>query len=152
MMVFNLQCRKNHVFEAWFRDSASFDKQVDAGVLACPTCGSRKIEKALMAPRLGKSGKGGQLSAGPSESAGQKAVMETQDAGEAMKALRELRQKIEQNCDYVGPGFAEEARKIHYGETDPRSIYGETSREDAEALTEEGVSFGRVPWAPDRDS
>ena len=63
-------------------------------------------------------------------------------------ALRGLREKIEKNCDYVGPSFAEEARKIHYGETDPRSIYGETSNEDAEALKEEGVSFGRVPCAP----
>ncbi len=149
MIVFNLQCRKNHVFEAWFRDSSAYDEQAEAGELACPTCGSRKIEKALMAPRLGPSGKSGHP---VDEEPGQKAVMETQQAGEAMNALRELREKIERNCDYVGPSFAEEARKIHYGETDPRSIYGETSSEDAEALKEEGVSFGRVPWVPDRDS
>ena len=149
MIVFNLTCRKNHVFEAWFRDTASYDGQAEAGDLACPTCGSRKIEKALMAPRLGRPGKGGHAVDGEPN---QKAVMETQQAGEAMKALRGLREKIEKNCDYVGPSFAEEARKIHYGETDPRSIYGETSNEDAEALKEEGVSFGRVPWAPDNDS
>ena len=152
MIVFNLKCRKDHVFEAWFRDSASYDAQEKAGDLACPTCGSRKIEKALMAPRLGKSGKSKQLVPVKPETTNQKAVMETQEAGETMKALRELREKIEQNCDYVGPSFAEEARKIHYGETDPRGIYGETSSEDAEALTEEGVSFGRIPWAPDHDS
>ena len=149
MIVFNLKCRKNHVFEAWFSDSVSYDAQAEAGELACPTCGSRKIEKALMAPRLGRSGKSGhRAEAKPN----QKAVMETQRAGEVMKALSELRQKIERNFDYVGPEFAEEARKIHYGETDPRSIYGETSNEDAEVLKEEGVSFGRVPWAPDHDS
>jgi hypothetical protein len=149
MIVFNLKCRKDHVFEAWFRDSASYDAQAEAGDLACPTCGSREIEKALMAPRLGRSGKSGHPGGGEPN---QKAVMETQQAGEAMKALRGLREKIERTCDYVGPSFAEEARKIHYGETDPRNIYGETSSEDAEALKEEGVSFGRVPWAPDRDS
>ena len=149
MIVFNLKCRKDHVFEAWFRGSASYDRQAEDGELSCPTCGSRKIEKALMAPRLGRSGKSGHPVEGEPN---QKAVMETQRAGEAMKALRELREKIERNCDYVGPVFAEEARKIHYGETDPRSIYGETSNEDAEALKEEGVSFGRVPWAPDHDS
>ncbi len=102
-----------------------------------------------MAPHLGKSKKG---EAAIPAAANKKAVMETQEAGEAMKALRGLREKIEKSCDYVGPNFAEEARKIHYGETDPRGIYGETSDQDAKALKDEGVSFGRVPWAPDRDS
>jgi len=152
MMVFNLKCRKNHVFEAWFRNGASFDEQIEAGELTCPTCGGRHIEKALMAPRLGKSQKGARTAPETGETFDRKAVMETQQAGEAMKALREMRKKIEKNCDYVGPNFAEEARKIHYGETDARGIYGETSSEDAEALSEEGVSFGRVPWAPDHDS
>ncbi len=149
MIVYNLKCRKDHVFEAWFRDSATYDAQAAAGELACPTCGNRGIEKALMAPRLGKSEKGRPPVDAKAE---QKAVMETQQAGEAMKALSELRQKIEQNFDYVGPKFAEEARKIHYGETDSRNIYGETSSEDAEALKEEGIGFGRIPWVPDHDA
>jgi hypothetical protein len=84
--------------------------------------------------------------------ASEKAVMETEQAGQMMKALAEVRRKIEENFDHVGPAFAEEARKIHYGEADPRNIYGETSDEDAEALREEGVSFGRIPWAPRQDS
>ena len=150
MIVYNLKCRKDHVFEAWFRDSAAYDEQAAAGVMSCPICGSRKVEKALMAPRLSKgAAKAEEVApAAPSE----KAVMETEQAGQMMKALAEVRRKIEENFDHVGPAFAEEARKIHYGEADPRNIYGETSDEDAEALREEGVSFGRIPWAPRQDS
>ena len=144
MIVYNLKCRKGHGFEAWFRDSAAYDAQAAAGEVACPLCGSKKVEKAPMAPRLGKGGTGGE--------ARDPAGSETAQAAEAMKALRELRRKVEDNCDYVGPGFAEEARKIHYGETDSRNIYGETSDKEAEALNEEGVSFGRIPWAPRQDS
>jgi hypothetical protein len=69
----------------------------------------------------------------------------------AVKALRELRSKVEANCDYVGPAFAEEARRIHYGETEPRGIYGETSDEEAEALDEEGIEFAKIPWVPRHD-
>ena len=149
MIVYNLKCRKDHVFEAWFRDSAAYDEQAAGGKLACPTCGSGKVEKALMAPRLGKSENDAQPAA---KKAVQMAAKETQQAGEAMKVLRELRRKIEDNFDYVGPGFAEEARKIHYREAEARNIYGETSEQDAEALKEEGVGFGRIPWVPRQDS
>ena len=147
MIVYNLKCRKDHVFEAWFRDSATYDEQAAAGALACPTCGNRKIEKALMAPRLSKGTAGND---GPAVT--QKAAMETKKVGEVKKALGELRQKIEANFDYVGPSFAEEARKIHYGEADARNIYGETSDDQAKALSEEGVDFGRIPWVPREDS
>lgn len=150
MIVYNLKCRKDHLFEAWFRDSSAYDEQATAGVLSCPFCGSRKVEKALMAPRLSK-GAAKAEEAAPA-AASEKAVMETEQAGQMMKALAEVRRKIEENFDHVGPAFAEEARKIHYGEADPRNIYGETSDEDAEALREEGVSFGRIPWAPRQDS
>ncbi len=144
MIVYDLRCRKDHVFEAWFCDSAAYEAQAAAGWVACPVCGSKKIAKAPMAPRLAKGGTGG--------TARDAAETETAQAAEAMGALRELRRKIEENCDYVGPGFAEEARKIHYGETDARNIYGETSDGEAEALHEEGVSFQRIPWAPRHDS
>ena len=69
-----------------------------------------------------------------------------------MRELRELRRKVEENCDYVGPRFAEEARRIHYGETDSHAIYGETTPQEAQALSEEGIEFGRIPWAPRLDS
>ncbi len=144
MILYDLRCRKGHVFEAWFRDSAAYDRQVAAGELACPTCGSKRVGKAPMAPRLGK---GAGRRGGP---AGARA--ETTRAGRIMRAMHELRRKVEENFDYVGGGFAEEARKIHYGEADPRNIYGETSEEEAEALRDEGVTFTRVPWPAHHDS
>ncbi len=81
-----------------------------------------------------------------------RAVKGTAEAAELMGQLRALRQKVEENCDYVGGNFAEEARKIHYGEEDPRNIYGETSDEQASELREEGVTFNRIPWAPRHDT
>ena len=173
MILYNIKCRKDHVFETWFRDSAAYDEQVEAGAISCPTCGSRKVEKALMAPRLARSGRSrdarrGQPGTGPeagpgagpgAESEGKpenrpatRAVKETAEAAEVMGQLRELRQKVEESCDYVGGNFAEEARKIHYGEKDPRSIYGETSDKQAKELHDEGVTFSRIPWAPRQDS
>lgn len=161
MIVYNLKCRKDHLFEAWFRDSAAYDEQATAGVLSCPICGTRKVEKALMAPRLSKSARTAepeaaeetpQAPATAQAPVSEKAVMETESAGQMMKALAQLRRKVEENFDHVGPDFAEEARKIHYGEADPRNIYGETSDEEAESLREEGVSFGRIPWSPRQDS
>jgi hypothetical protein len=175
MILYDLKCRKEHVFETWFRDSAAYEEQVAAGAISCPTCGSRKIEKALMAPRLGKSGRnrdargdagegaarqkapgdsapGGSAPGGSEGKMATRAVKETAETAELMGHLRELRKKVEDNCDYVGGEFAEEARKIHYGEEDPRNIYGETSDEQAKELHEEGVTFNRIPWAPRQDS
>ena len=150
MILYDLRCRRGHVFEAWFRDSAAYDDQAAAGKVLCPACGSRKVEKALMAPRVSK---------GQEATAGQEAKpkvpvarAETEKAAETMRELAELRQKVEENFDYVGPNFAEEARKIHYGEADAHNIYGETSDEEAESLKDEGISFGRIPWIPRHDS
>ncbi|MCH8925775.1 MAG: DUF1178 family protein [Proteobacteria bacterium] len=169
MILYDLRCRRGHVFEAWFRDSAAYDDQVEAGEVACPTCGSKKVEKAPMAPRLAKGGlsKGG-LAKGSGETGevqpaeartaetehaeAETAKAETAKAAEAMRALRGLRRKVEDNFDYVGPQFAEEARKIHYGEADAHNIYGETSDEEAKELRDEGVAFTRIPWAPRQDS
>jgi hypothetical protein len=144
-----------------------------AGAIACPVCGSKKIEKALMAPRLAKGGRARDDAEGAAKGetkggTGTAVVKATAEAAELMGQLRELRQKVEESCDYVGGNFAEEARKIHYGEEDPRNIYGETSdqqgEEDprniygetsdqqAEELRDEGVTFSRVPWAPRHDS
>ena len=167
MILYDLRCRKNHVFEAWFRDSAAYDDQAEAGEIACPTCGSKKVEKAPMAPRLAKGGlaKGG-LSKGNAKigevqraeaqttetQTTETAKAETAKAAEAMRALRGLRRKVEDNFDYVGPQFAEEARKIHYGESDAHNIYGETSDQEAKELHDEGVAFTRIPWPPRQDS
>ena len=136
MIVYDLKCRKDHVFEAWFRDSAAYDAQAEAGDVRCPVCGSKKVEKALMAPNLAR----GKAQSG--------ADGDTERAAEQRRALMELRRQVEENCDYVGDRFPEEARKIHYGECDPRGIYGETSPDEAKALDEEGVEIQRIPWLP----
>ncbi len=142
MIVYDLRCRKSHGFEAWFRDSAAYDEQAAAGKVTCPTCGSRRVEKAPMAPRVAKAR--GSDSPAPDR--------EEKMQGALMRAAREIRRKVEESCDYVGPEFAEEARKIHYGETDARGIYGETSDDEARDLSEEGVEFGRIPWPTRQDS
>lgn len=143
MILFNLRCAKKHEFEAWFASGASFDEQEKSGAIACPQCGSVQVNKAPMAPRIGKSGAsepGAGKPAAPAlpEPAG--------SAQEMRRHLLELRAKVESSCDYVGPQFAEEARRIHYGEVEKRSIYGEASKDEAAALADEGVEFGTIPW------
>ena len=138
MILFNLRCGEDHIFEAWFRDGASYDRQSEEGDIVCPVCGITRIEKAPMAPRLA-------TGASRNES---DADMVRQIRG----AFAELRDQVEKSCDYVGTEFAEEARKIHYGEKEKRNIYGEASSEEAKELVDEGVSFGRIPWTQRTDS
>ncbi len=144
MILFELKCAQDHRFEGWFRDGRNYEAQRKGGKLACPVCNSRKIEKAPMAPRIAKG-----APAKPAKPAEAPAAVAPQTM--AVKALRELRAKVEADCDYVGPTFAEEARRIHYGETEPRGIYGETTDEEAEALDEEGIEFAKIPWLPRHD-
>ncbi|HWA43532.1 MAG TPA: DUF1178 family protein [Hypericibacter adhaerens] len=154
MILFELKCDKDHHFEGWFRDGKGYDAQTKAGKLVCPVCGSRRIEKAMMAPRIGKGARKAdakpEAATVPVAPASVPAVLPPEM--KAVQLLRELRKQVEANCDYVGPQFAEEARKIHYGETEARGIYGETTAEEAEALDEEGIEFARVPWVPRQDS
>ena len=156
MILFDLKCGKGHVFEAWFRDGATAEKQIAGRKIACPSCGTAKVEKAPMAPRIGKGGRPAIAESGTTEpNQPQGAVMTKEMASKAVQLrneLGELRKKIEANCDYVGGQFAEEARKIHYGETEARGIYGETSEEQARELNDEGIEFSRVPWLPRQDS
>ncbi len=140
MIVYRLTCANEHEFEAWFRDSAACDAQIAEGKVMCPHCGDSSARKSLMTPNVAPKGTDSAAD-GPSA---RRAAM--------MRGLRELRRKVEENCDYVGPRFAEEARRIHYGEADSHAIYGETTLEEARALTDEGIEFGRIPWAPRLDS
>lgn len=140
MILFDLRCAKGHVFEAWFRSNASYDSQAEAGAVTCPACGSRKVEKAPMAPRIGKG------------SEGARQQQQAAELTEMKKQLQELRAKVETNCDYVGGKFAEEARRIHHGEVARRDIYGEATDEEAKELADEGVEFARIPWLPRHDS
>jgi hypothetical protein len=148
MIVYDLQCHKNHVFEAWFASSGAFDRQAKAGAVVCPVCGSKKVSKALMAPAV--SGTRTRDDKAPA-TAGE-GPPDTARVGMYMNALKELRQHVEQSCDYVGEKFPEEARKMHYGEADKRNIYGEASETEAEKLRDEGVTFERIPWAPTHDA
>ena len=142
MILYNLRCTNDHEFEAWFKDSCTYEEQVAASEIACPVCGIKGIEKAPMAPRIG--------SGAQKEQTNQ--TIEHSKFANVREVLKKVRAEIENNCDYVGPDFAEEARKIHYDEADPRNIYGETSQDEARALKEEGVDFTRVPWLPRNDS
>jgi hypothetical protein len=135
MILFDLRCKDGHAFEAWFRDGAAYEDQAAAGDLACPVCGSGEVTKALMAPAV---------NARPTINAGQ--------ATEMMRAWRRVQDHIEKNFDHVGPKFAEEARKIHYGEAEKRSIYGEASKAEAKELRDEGIDVNQIPWLPRHDA
>ena len=134
MIVYDLKCAGGHQFEAWFRDSAAYEAQVEADDVTCPVCGSGEVQKALMAPNLARG------------EPRNPALQVDEQAVQVRQALGELRSQIEANCDYVGPRFPEEARRIHYGEADQRGIYGESTSEEADALKEEGVQVHRLPW------
>lgn len=130
MIKYRLICAKEHEFDGWFSDMAAYDRQHAEGLLVCPQCNSKKVAKAIMAPAVPK--KGNQADA-PHEAAHMREMME------------KLSSHVEENFDYVGGGFAEEARKIHYGEAAERDIYGETSLEEARDLLEEGVPVAPLP-------
>ena len=136
MIRFTLRCNAEHEFEGWFHGGDAFEAQQQAGEIACPTCGDTRVEKALMAPNIGRSHKNV-----PALSPAQMRTM-----------LVELRRQVETNCDYVGERFAEEARKIHYGEVNPHGIYGEATAEESHELAEEGIAFGRIPWVSPTDA
>lgn len=138
MIRFSLICEKVHEFEGWFRSNDDFDMQKKRGFVDCPHCGSTKVEKALMAPAVSTSRKQEKMALAMGEQ--QRRVMVE------MKAFAE---KVKADADYVGDRFAEEARKIHFGETDARGIYGEATQEEAKALLEDGVEFMPLPTFPD---
>nr|WP_295739771.1 DUF1178 family protein [uncultured Acidocella sp.] len=155
MIHYQLRCAAGHEFDGWFRDSEGFESQAAGGLVACPSCGSVEVSRALMAPSIPR--KGRELVVSPEPPPADALPPGPQAAGGALPdavraALQKLREEVEKNCDYVGADFAEEARRIHYGEATPRGIYGESSEEEAESLAEDGIAFARIPWAPRNDS
>ena len=154
MIRYTLSCERGHAFESWFANSAAYDKQAKRGLVTCPLCNSAKVEKAIMAPRLARSDV-----AAPAEPAAPAApakgpakapvAMMSPPERELRQKLKELRDHVTKNATNVGAKFPEEARKIHYGETEHRSIYGEASPEEAKALHEEGIEFHPLPMLPD---
>jgi hypothetical protein len=139
-----LKCRKDHVFEAWFRDNATFEAQAAAGEVVCPVCGNKKIVKAPMAPAVAGRDRHDSSDDDPSEMGPTPA--------EVHDAVRKLRTFVEKNSADVGDKFAEEARKIHNGEAEARSIRGEATPSEAKALKEDGVPFAVIPWPNRTDS
>lgn len=177
MILFDLRCSHGHGFEAWFRDSASYKRLAAAGEISCAVCGERNVEKALMAPSVrtnksaapppaietgsepkvddatapsassengsGASHEGTDL---PSQNVG------PENLAQAMRVLRQAQDHIQKNFEHVGKAFPEEARKIHYGETEKRSIYGEATQDEAKTLADEGIEVGQIPWLPSHNS
>lgn len=156
MIHYQLRCAAGHEFDGWFKNSDGFEAQAGAGFVACPACGDTRVSRALMTPGIARKGRPVMPVPAP-EAALQPASPGLPAAGGVMPdavrgALRKLREEVEKNCDYVGADFADEARRIHNGETEPRGIYGESTDEEAEALEEDGIAFARIPWAPRNDS
>jgi hypothetical protein len=160
MIRYSLICEHKHDFEIWFKNSADYDKQSKRGLVTCPACGSAKIEKAIMAPSLGRSSRKG-ASAPPPEAATPQpeapaaaepkapVAMISPQEREFRAKLKELREHLTKNAENVGGKFPEEARKMHYGEIEHRSIYGEASPQEAKDLLDEGVEFHPLPVLPD---
>lgn len=156
MIRYALVCERKHNFEIWFNSSADYDKQRKRGLVTCPTCDSQKVEKAIMAPAIGRSGrKRGEpveapaQPAAPSASPSENVAMMSPQEKEFRTKLKELRDHLVSNADNVGKKFPEEARKMHYGEAEHRSIYGEASPEEAKELHDEGIEFHPLPILPD---
>lgn len=157
MIKYALVCERKHNFEIWFSDSADYDKQRKRGLVTCPVCDSKKIEKAIMAPALGRSAKkrSAPIEApapapeAPAASVSEPVAMISPQEREFRAKLKELRDHLTKNADNVGKKFPEEARKMHYGETPHRSIYGEASPQEAKELHDEGIEFHPLPVLPD---
>ena len=161
MIRYSLACGRGHEFESWFASSAAYDKQAKRGLVACPACGSTKVEKAIMAPRLARSDTPIDVpsaappappAAAPAAPAAQTpapVAMISPQERELRAKLKELRDHLTRNAENVGRKFPDEARKMHYGEIDHRSIYGEASPQEAKELHEEGIEFHPLPILPD---
>ncbi len=170
MIHYNVRCGNGHEFDGWYSDSAGFDRLVGRGLVECPTCGDTQVRRAVMAPAVSRrealppSVPYSPAAAAPTPAASQvpaplpgqppagPMAMTGGPLPDQMRAmLQRMRAEVEKRCDYVGPSFAEEARKIHRGESEERGIYGETTPEQAEALSDEGIEFARIPWVPRAD-
>ncbi|WP_439549969.1 DUF1178 family protein [Falsiroseomonas sp.] len=168
MIHYQLRCHAGHEFDGWFQDSTGFETLARAGLVECTHCGSAKVERALMAPAIRKSRRKALPVPAPAAEAAEApatpppapepAVIGNPErvAGGPIPAqllamLQRLRAEVEKSCDYVGPSFADEARKIANGEAEARGIYGEASDAEAEALAEEGIDIARLPWVPRAD-
>ena len=175
MIKYQLICDQNHEFEGWFQGSAAYDEQAANGLLCCPLCDSDQVKRALMTPNLASPKRRKSTTpsasdhlpvtepaapvpaplassrAGHAAALGRVPVMQAEQVqafGAALAELRQLRQKIVKNCRDVGDNFAEEARKIHYGEAEAEGIFGQATQEERESLKDEGIEIFDMPWVP----
>jgi hypothetical protein len=157
MIHYNLRCERGHAFESWFQSSAAYESQEKRKLVNCPVCGSAKVERAIMAPRIvGKKDRDkaepAPVAAAPTDStapASTPTPLLMAQERELRAKLKELRDHIVKNADNVGERFPNEARKMHYGDIEHRPIYGEASPDEARALIEEGVEVSPPPVLPD---
>ncbi len=177
MIRYALICSDEHTFESWFSDSAAFDTQAERGLVTCPVCGSAEVRKTLMAPNVSpRTRQKGRAESSPvpkkldapSAAPGSSdvpalspvapevpqftnapATEAAQAAAKVVAFMRAVKQAVTSNAEDVGPRFADEARKIHYGETEERPIYGEATLEEARELAEEDIPFAPLPILPE---
>jgi hypothetical protein len=137
MIKYALACDHDHAFEGWFGSSSDYDDQAARGLVDCPVCGSKGVRKQIMSPAV--AGTKAQKSA-PEPTAAMREMM--------MTAMGEVRRQVEENFDYVGDSFAQEARDIHDGKSEERGIYGEATPKEVKALVEDGIQVAPLPPAP----
>jgi hypothetical protein len=159
MIHYALRCQDGHEFDGWFKNSLSFDEQASSGRLDCPVCASTDIRRALMAPRIGARAAKPSPSAEPAAPAEKQVSVPTPAApalpaipDEMRAVLQRLRSEVEKSCEYVGPTFARDVRRMAEQEEPARPIYGEATPEEAAALAEDGIEVARIPWVPRADS
>ena len=142
MIQYSLKCDNDHSFDSWFASADAYDKLADNGMVSCAVCGSTKVSKAIMAPRV-RTTKGKEAPLAP--------TLPTEKSA-AEQAMAKIRAKVEQNSEYVGTNFATEARSMHLGDAPERAIYGEAKPEEAKSLIEDGIPVTPLPFMPTRKS
>jgi hypothetical protein len=182
MIRYALKCSQDHSFESWFQSGGAFEALNAAGHVQCPLCGSAEVKKAIMAPRVRPARSAAVAPAEHADPAPERAgaatdanntaregagpdqpaslsVVQTRTAGalsapgsEIEAALQQLRRKVEENSEYVGKGFASEARAMHLGEAPERAIFGEARADEARELIEDGIAVVPLPFLPGRNS
>lgn len=155
MIRYALVCEADHAFDGWFRSAADFEAQADRKLVTCAVCGSTQVTRGLMAPNVitarGRTGGSDVAATTEPPATAAQAVIATPDPQQkaAIEALVELKRRVIAASEDVGDRFAEEARKIHYGEAPERGIYGQATGEEAQALIEEGIEVHALPILPD---
>jgi|SRR5688500_1172544 hypothetical protein len=142
MIVFDLSCSRGHPFEGWFGSSEDFAVQLEGGRVTCPTCGSSEVGKAPMAPAVPR--KGNRTAPVPKQALARGPM--PPEVSEALAKLAEAQARALKDSRWVGDAFAEQSREMHYGERDAETIHGQATREQAQALAEEGIPVAPLPF------